>query len=202
MTTGGKNMTDYEKITSLVSWERQTRIRYAFEDLKNCYWEDATVTTSWSQGAAGNYIDGSKGRQPDTEHPILNRTGNPIVHQNGNRAYTELPSTTIRWISVNGKEAVLVSYMRLIYSTECRNGEWKISDMCAINEGDTLNPVVAGEDLQIDHAKLNKFRHAYRNLAYVRSLNEIEMSDDLLGIDRPEEVDRLYQQKEEWLKEA
>lgn len=195
-------MTDYEEIISLVNWERQTRIRYAFDDLKNCYWEDATVTTSWSQGAAKNYIDGSRGREPDTEHPILNRTGNPIVHQNGDRAYVELPSTTTRWIQVNGKEAVLVSYMRLIYSVERRNGEWKISDMCAINESDTLSPVVAGEDLKIDHAKLNTFRHAYRNLAYVRSLRGIKMGDDLLGIDRPEEVDKLYQKKDAWLKEA
>lgn len=195
-------MTDYEEIVSLANWERQTRIRYAFDDLKNCYWEDATVTTSWSQGAAKNYIDGSRGREPDTEHPILNRTGNPIVHQNGDRAYVELPSTTTRWIQVNGKEAVLVSYMRLIYSMERRSGVWKISDMCAINESDTLSPVVAGEDLQIDHEKLNTFRHAYRNLAYVRSLRGIKMGDDLLGIDRPEEVDKLYEKKDEWLKEA
>lgn len=196
-------MTDYEKIVSLVNWERQTRVRYLFSDLKNCYFDDATVTTSWSQGAAKNYINGSEGRKPDTEHPILNRTGNPIVHQNGKRAYVELPSTTTRWIKVNGKEAVLVSYMRLIYSVECRDGEeWKISDMCAINEGDTLNPVAAGEDLQIDHEELNQFRHAYRNLAYVRKLNGIHMSDDLLGIDRPEEVAKLYEKKDAWLNEG
>ena len=194
-------MTDYEQIVALVSWERQARVRHLFGALQDCYWEDATVTTSWTHGAANNYLNGSEGRLTDPEHPIINRTGNAIVHQNGTRAYVELPSTTTRWLTVNGKEAVLSSFMRLIYSVERRDGVWKIFDMCAINEGDTLNPVIAGEDLQIDAKLLKSCRHSYRYLAYLRRLAGGTVSDDLVGIDRPDGVAKLYQEKENWIAE-
>lgn len=194
-------MTDYEKLVSLVNWERQARVRHLFTALKECYFEDATVTTSWTKGNASNYLNGSEGRNTDTEHPIINRTGNAIVHQNNNRAYIELPSTTIRWIDVNGTVAVLESYMRLIYSAECRENEWKLTDMCAINEGDTLRPAIPGEDLHINPEDLKGLRHSYRNLAYIRKLNGIYMSDDLVGIDRPDGVEKLYQEKENWIHE-
>lgn len=195
----GKTMTDYEKIVSLVNWERQARTRH-LPDLKDCYFEDATVTTSWTRGPASNYLNGNEGSVIDAEHPVINRTGNAIVHLNGNRAYVELPSTTTRWMDVNGKIAVLESYMRLIYSVEKRNGEWKIVDMCSINEGDTLSPAVVGEDLKINPDDLKQFRHSYRYLAYIRSLRGIKMSDDEFGIDRPETVNKLYEEKEEWIK--
>lgn len=195
-------MTDYEKIVSLVNWERQARVRHLFDELKKCYFEDATVTTSWTSGAAKNYLNGSEGRTVDSEHPIINRTGNAIVHQNGSRAYVELPSTTIRWIDVNGTAAVLESYMRLIYSVERRESEWKIVDMRSINEGDTLRPAVSGDDLHINPNDLKEFRHSYRNLAYIRKLNGVTMSGDLLGIDRLDDVDKLYAEKEKWIHEA
>lgn len=191
--------TDYEKIVSLVNWERQARTRH-LPDLKDCYFEDATVTTSWTRGPASNYLNGNEGSVIDAEHPVINRTGNAIVHLNRKRAYVELPSTTTRWMDVNGKVAVLESYMRLIYSVEKRRGEWKIVDMCSINEGDTLTPAVIGDDLKINPDDLKQFRHSYRYLAYIRSLRGIKMSDDEFGIDRPEDVNKLYQEKEKWIK--
>lgn len=194
-------MTDYEKIISLVNFERQARVRHLFDKLKDCYFADATVTTSWTSGKANNYLNGSEGRNTDSEHPIVNRAGNPIVHQNKTRAYVELPSTTIRWYDLNGTDIILESYMRLIYSVECRDGVWKIVDMESINEADAIRPVVPGKKIEIDEEKLKTFRHSYRYLAYLRSLKGIKVSDNLYGIDRPDEANKFYENRENWIHE-
>lgn len=85
--------------------------------------------------------------------------------------------------------------MRLIYRVELREDEWKISDFRSIYESDTLRPEIPGTDLHLDPAELAKLRHAYRYLAYV----DDDVSPDLPGIDRPDEVKKLYEELEQWL---
>lgn len=133
---------------------------------------------------------------------IINRVGAPAVQVAGQRGFAELYSTTTRWIPVNGVEAVLTSFMRLLYRTEERQGVWKISAMSAINEGDTLEAAVPGTDLGVDPGALAALRHSYRFLAYTRSLDGIAVSQDLLGVDRPDEVNAIYAAVAEWLEGA
>ena len=130
---------------------------------------------------------------------IINRLGPAVVHQKKDRAVVELPSTTTRQIQVNGEEAVLDSYMRLIYRVECREGIWKIADLCAINEFDTLQPLIAGTDLHINPEHLKGLRSSYRFLAYTRNQAGGKERQDLYGIDRHEEVDALYAEAFAWL---
>lgn len=89
--------------------------------------------------------------------------------------------------------------MRLLYRAEERQAAWKISAMSAINEGDTLEPAVPGTELGVDPAALGGLRHSYRFLAYTRSLDGIAVSQDLLGVDRPDEVHAVYASVAEWL---
>lgn len=191
-------MNNYDEISQLVQWERQSRVRYLADDLANCFFPDATVTTSWTSGPAQAYLSGGQKRKPSSRYPILNRLGPAVIHQNGNRAVVELPSTTTRWIMVNGEEAVMDSYMRLIYRVECRDGVWKIVDMTGINECDTLQPAIPGTDLHINPKDLEGLRVSYRYLAYLRILEGREVSDDLLGTDRPEEIDKIYADAFAW----
>lgn len=88
--------------------------------------------------------------------------------------------------------------MRLIYRVEMREDTWKISDFRSIYESDTLKPEIPGTDLHIKPADLSGLRHAYRYLAYV----DENVSPDLPGIDRPDEVGRLYEDLEHWLAQA
>ena len=177
---------DLAELIQLTAKERQYRVTRQMDKLAALYFEDATVTTSWNGGNAKTYFGGGAAMAVDTEHPIINRTGTPVVYLHGDKAIVELPSTTTRWIPVNGEEAVLDSYMRLVFRCEFRAGRWGFVNMASVNEGDTLTPVIAGRDLGIDADLLRLFRHSYRYLAYTRNLNGIQMSDDLLGIDHPE----------------
>ncbi|MCO4252132.1 nuclear transport factor 2 family protein [Pseudarthrobacter raffinosi] len=186
------------EISEVVLRERQSRVRMLSDELMACFHEDATVETSWSQGSAAAFVAGAATRSADSG-PILNRVGPPVIRVSGRRGFVELPSTTTRWIPVNGTEAVLVSFMRLLYRVENRGGTWKISSLHAVNEGDTLDPAVSGTSLGIDPDSLSGLRHSYRFLAYTRVLEGIEVSQDLYGIDRPEELTALYDDAAAWL---
>ncbi|WP_127848987.1 nuclear transport factor 2 family protein [Lacticaseibacillus hulanensis] len=193
-------MSDIEAISQLVLWERQARGRGLNDELANCYWEDGTVTTSWSTGNARATFVGQRPVDYATSLPLVGRYAAPIVHLNGNRAYAELPSTTKHWVNLDGEIAIVESFMRLIYCVEKRNGEWKISDMTAIDEADTIAPEIPGTDLHIDAKLARSLRSSYRYLAYTRIKAGGKIGQDGIGIDRPETVKPVYDRAENWIK--
>jgi hypothetical protein len=200
MTTSslGVAVDDVSEVSQLVLRERQSRVRGLTVELLACFHEDATVETSWMRGSAQAFAAGGAQRSAGSG-TIVNRVGAPAVRVCGHRGFAELYSTTTRWIPVNGVEAVLTSFMRLLYRAEERQGVWKISAMSAVNEGDTLEPAVPGTDLGVDPAALAGLRHSYRFLAYTRSLDGTAVSQDLLGVDRPDEVNAVYASAAQWL---
>jgi hypothetical protein len=200
MTTSslGVVMDDVTEVSRLVLRERQSRVRGLSAELLACFHEDATVETSWMRGSARAFAAGGAERTAGSG-TIVNRVGAPAVQVCGQRGFAELYSATTRWIPVNGVEAVLTSFMRLLYRTEERQGAWKISALSAINEGDTLEPAVPGTDLGVDPAAVAGLRHSYRFLAYTRSLDGTAVSQDLLGVDRPDEVNAVYASVADWL---
>jgi hypothetical protein len=191
-------MDDVTEVSRLVLRERQSRVRGLSAELLACFHEDATVETSWMRGSARAFAAGGAERTAGSG-TIVNRVGAPAVQVCGQRGFAELYSATTRWIPVNGVEAVLTSFMRLLYRAEQRQGAWKISAMSAVNEGDTLEPAVPGTDLGVDPAAVAGLRHSYRFLAYTRSLDGTAVSQDLLGVDRPDEVNAVYASVAEWL---
>lgn len=194
-------MNDISEISQLALRERQARVRGLADELQACFHPDATVTTSWSSGSAAAFVAGACSRDTARTGAILNRVAPPVVHhEGGDRAVVELPSTTTRWIPVNEVEAVLSSYMRLVYRVERRDSGWRISDLTAINESDTLEPAIPGSDLQINLSALEGLRPSYRWLAYTRSLEGGTVSDDLHGIDHPETVDTVYSEAFSWMR--
>jgi hypothetical protein len=200
MTTSslGVLVDDAAEVSRLVLRERQSRVRGHSAELLACFHDDATVETSWMRGGARAFAAGGAQRSASSD-TIINRVGAPAVQVRDQRGFAELYSTTTRWIPVNGVEAVLTSFMRLLYRAEQRQGAWKISAMSAINEGDALEPAVPGTDLGVDPAALAGLRHSYRFLAYTRSLDGIAVSQDLLGVDRPDEVNAVYASVAQWL---
>jgi hypothetical protein len=188
------------ELTQLVVRERQSRVRRLADQLRDCFHPDATVTTSWLQGSAEAFVSSAEGGSPASRRTILSRLGPPLVHHWGLRAVVELPSTTTRSVSVHGVEAELTSFMRLIYRAERRDGAWRISDLTAVNEWDTLHPAVPGAGLRIDADAVAGLRHSYRWLAYTRSLEGETLSADLFGIDRIDAVNALYEAAFTWLR--
>ena len=193
-------MTDYEAINNLIVSERLYRVSHRDEKLAECYAEDAKIHTSWQSGGVNSFV-GQHPAESATENFNVNRCGGALIHQNKNRAFVEYPSTTIRSLKVNGIDAILTSYMRLLYRVEKRGGVWKIVEMTSINEADELKPVIPGTDLKINPDDVKKLRISYRWLAYTRINAGDKIGDNLLGVDKPDEVQKIYKDAETWLNE-
>ena len=194
-----RNQNAYNEIHKVVVSERQTRIRHAYDELADCYWPDATVATSWTKGSIKDFLAGNNNRaEASSDEVIVGRNGAPVIHIHGNRAWVELPTTAQHWIRVNGEQAIWTSYMRLIYRVEKRDGKWKIADMTSVFEKDMLNPVIPGTDLHINPNDLVGLRPSYMWMAYVRTAAGGHVADDMLGIDRPDDIARLYQETRDW----
>ena len=66
-------------------------------------------------------------------------------------------------------------------------------------ERDELRPVHAGEVLPVDVAQLAGLRPSYRFLTWIQSTRGVTVSQDLLGDDRPAELDAFHQGETAWL---
>lgn len=191
---------DYNSIHNVVVMERQTRIRHAYDELADCYWPDATVATSWTRGTIADFLAGNNNRtEASDDEVIVGRNGAPVIHINGNRAWVELPTTAQHWIHVNGERAIWTSHMRLIYRVEKRDGKWKIADMTSVFEKDMLSPVIPGTDLHINPMDLSGLRPSYMWMAYVRKATGGNVDDNLIGTDRPADIERLYRETLAWV---
>ena len=122
-----------------------------------------------------------------------------MIKINGRKAFVEYPSTTTRTVTVNGVEAVLTSYMRLLYRVEKRGDAWKIVDMFSLNEADELAPVIPGQDLKINPDDVKDLRVSCRWLAYTRKAAGGQVDDNMPGTDRPEDVKKIYDEAYSWL---
>lgn len=189
---------DYSLISQLVAKERQYRVRHD-PKLADCYYSDAMVTTSWQKGDLQSFLHGES-KEVDHRFPIVCNVSTPVIHLNGKKAYVELPTNTRMRMVVHDILVEIESFRRLIYRVEKRHDNWKISSMISINESDNLRPVIPGQVLKVDPKRLSKYRMSYQFLSYVWEEAGGQISHDLLGIDRPKEVEKIYQDAEKWLK--
>ena len=196
---GFANSMDYEKINQLIIGERLYRVTQRTDEHKNCFAENAIIRTSWQSGNVNSFV-GQHPAENSTENFNVNRCGGALIHLNDSRAFVEYPSTTIRSVKVNGVDAILTSYMRILYRVEKISDEWKIIEMISINEADELHPTIPNQDLKINPNDIKNLRVSYRWLAYVRKNSGGEISDNLLGTDRPDEVKKVYDESFAWLK--
>lgn len=68
--------------------------------------------------------------------------------------------------------------------------------MTSVFEMDKLSPVIPGTDLHVNSEELKGLRRSYLWLSYVRICAGGSVSNDLLGIDRPDEVQKIYEKNE------
>ncbi|MBE6422444.1 nuclear transport factor 2 family protein [Succinivibrio dextrinosolvens] len=191
-------VSDYDAVHKLVVSERIYRVTHRNAELAECYSDDAQIHTSWQSGGKDSFV-GKTTVESAEALPIVNRCNPPLINLKGNKALVEYPMTTTREVRVNKELAVLTSYMVLIYRIEKRNDVWKIIDMYTINEYDTLSPVIPGTDLHIDYEQIKNYRPSYRWLTYVRKLAGGNISDDLVGTDQPDAVNKIYDSGNKWL---
>jgi hypothetical protein len=190
-------MGEIEELTQLVVRERQGRDRGWWTQMRDCFHPDAIVRLSWFEGSADEFVASSKATN-DRGDRASHRLAPPVVDVNGARAVVELPMIVEFRTVVDGVEADLASFGRLLYRAESRAGDWRIARLDAIYERDTLTPAIPGAHLTIDTDELAGFRPAYRLLAYHLSRRGYTIAQDLYGDDQPEQLAELYRSAHQW----
>lgn len=191
---------DISAITQVVLRERQARDNGWWDRMLATYWPDSRVDVSWYHGDGPGFVAAS--RKASAGGVVgKHRLFAPIVDMRGQKAHVELGSRNWSQLQVDGKTVNLNANMRINYRLEKRNGEWRILSLQPIYEHSELTPDVPGETLTVPAADLKKYRQSYAALSWALTRKGLTMSQTEVGIDRPEDVNALYDAIERWLQE-
>jgi hypothetical protein len=192
-------VSDINEVTQLILHERQGRDRGWWQQMRDAFWPDSTVNLSWFTGSGPDFVARSEDMSGRGDRSV-HRIAAPVVHVHGDRAYAEAATAVEFQIDLDGVRADLISYTRLNYRLERRNGTWGVLSLDAIYERDTLAPKVPGQNIPIAPEVIKGRRPSYALLAYYLDRRGYRVGTDLLGDDQPARVDAFYAGLLAWLK--
>lgn len=192
-----ESLLDRMKIRELMEYERYCRDNGLYDEAAGCYSDDAQIHVSWFNGSAKEYWEKTKNAHSGgSKHKIFSTA----VFLNGDRAVAETQAMMLSpRITVQNCDMDMVSYVRIFARLEKRDGEWKIVYGDCIYERDELIPATPTSNTPDLSSKVKDYRESYRNLSYVLSLQGLSSGQDLPGDDKPETVQKLYDETSKWM---
>jgi SnoaL-like domain len=191
-------LSDITEITQLVLRERQGRDRGWWDQMGAAFLPDSTVNLSWFSGSGPDFVTGSRAMSRRGDRSVHRNTP-PVVHVHGDRAHAEVPTAVELQVEFDGVRAHLISYTRLNYRLVRRADGWRVLSLDAVYERDTLTPAIPGQRIVVDPEAVAELRPSYALLALYLRRRGYPVGADLLGDDRPEEVDAFYDRVRVWL---
>jgi len=198
-----EEMLDKMNIRELVEFDRYCRDYLLFKQEKTCWWDDGQVFATWFKGPIDEFLrlSGAKNKTP-SKHKI----NNTIVWLNGNRAIAEC-LCMITYRTKLGHELIdLHVWSRLHYRVEKRDGKWGLVYFEGIYEKDRIDPVFSDSKWCVPREELTKFRPVNWNMCFrLTNYNAdsfgggLENSEEWCGDDKPETIQRLYEESSIWL---
>ena len=130
-----------------------------------------------------------------------------MVWLKGNRAIAECICTIhFRTELVPGEPLDLVCWCRLHFRAEKREGKWGLVYFEGIYEKDRLDPIFSDSNWVVPREELRKFRPINWNMMYRLAKfsadpfgGGVENADNWAGEDKPETVQRLYEESSKWI---
>ena len=104
--------------------------------------------------------------------------------------------------NIQGVQCELSTDTQLLFSTEKIDGQWYIVRFESIYEQDRLIPVLPDATLSMDSQELSKYRQSYACMSYSMAQSGIAANQELAGRDRPESVEKIYQNLKAWLQDG
>ncbi|GIG79072.1 nuclear transport factor 2 family protein [Planotetraspora kaengkrachanensis] len=190
-------MDDVAELTQLVLHERQARDRGWWTRMNACFHPDSTVRLSWFAGGGPDFVAASREMSARGVR-FTHRLCPPVVHHYGDRAVVEMPAAIETRTDVDGVQADLSSFARLLYRAGRHSGSWAVVSLDAVYERDILLPALPGTRLDLDPAVFMAYRPSYRVLAYLFDRLGYRVADDLYGDDVPGPVEELYRSVFAW----
>lgn len=196
------NMLDREELFDLVRRERFARDQRRFDVMRACFHDDAYVRTSWYDGRGGEaYVEATRqwmrtaGTSKHWVFPAYAR----VV---GDRATVESPAMIFNRARLDGVEVDFHVFCRFFSRAVRVSGVWVLLSFEVLFERDIMRAVNPTEALPIDWTVLSSLRPSYRFLAYIQQSRGVKVNQELLGDDRPEQLDAFHAGEEAWLADA
>lgn len=171
-----------------------------FEKLRGCYTEDATMVTSWYDGAAKGFIDACvqmHARQP-SQGSAMHLIGGTTAEVADDRAFAETRITLLTRGTVHGCAVDVTVYGRFLDFLVKRDGKWLIDRREPIYDKDMLQPVSPREAPELDPAELAKQPQGFRHMAYVQSAAGLRINSTIPD-PKSEAEQSLYARGRRWL---
>ena len=195
-------MLEKHNITKLVEYDRYCRDTLRFDEQLKCYSEESTVRITWYNGDGRTFVERSKQMSRPSANGTYNsprhKLYNTFVWLNGDRAVAEAQCMMGGYNVVNGIEYHRIGWAKLLYRVAKEGGVWKIKGLDCIYERDMLIPVVPDPKAFVDPAEFEKYRKSYKCVSWLFDHNGLPCADDLPGDDKPETVQKLYDEVSEW----
>lgn len=79
------------------------------------------------------------------------------------------------------------------------DGVWYIVNFQSIYEKDTIIPVFPDGGFTIPTEEIEKYRPSYAGIIYLTKQKGGTVNEELAGIDRPDLVEKIYNETDKWL---
>ncbi len=190
-----ENVMNKANIKELLEFERFCRDNHLWDEMKKCYAADSVVNISWFQGSGEGFVDASSQMKGYAPHKIYNTE----IWLNGDKAVAIMMANIQMRIEMDGVPIELQTDAKLLFCTQKINGLWCIISFDSIYEKDALVPVYPSGQISVPIEELSTYRQSYACMIYNMKRTGMVPNMDLPGIDRPDLVEKLYSELDDWL---
>ncbi len=179
------------------------RDRGTWDGLLDCFHADAQILSSWFEGNAHEFINGSsdmmKSHNPaDSQKHVI---GNQHVNLNGDRAFADFYVTLNQRRQIDGYLFDFMTWSNVIDMHLRRDGQWRIIGRFTIYEKDRMDPHKRGEvpDSFFENMDLSPFPDALKYHCWRNVQGSGEMPAKGLAIEGTDRAKSIRKDVRTWL---
>ena len=193
------NGSDRGAISELINAWAYHRDRGNWEQLRDSFWPNGTISLSWFDGPFEQFVNSCR-EMAEKGSQGKHMVNQPFIKINGNRAVSEANFTLLARGGTGPLEIDLTTYGRFYDLLEKREGVWRILKRTAIYEKDRMDSVKPSLLFWIASLFINlkKYPKACRFLVFSLEKAGLEMANNIVE-DPSEELSLLYKEGDDWL---
>lgn len=193
-----EGLLDRAEIFYLVRFESLCRDIGDWEGLVGSYVPASPVRTTWFDGAIEDFANALKAKMA-AGGIARHRVFPAKLHQKGGRAICESPANISERLTLEGVQLDVMAHARFHSRLVLTEFGWRLNSFEAIYENDSVRPVNPADTLPLDWTMVNAMRPSYRFLAACDASRNHDVSQDLLGDDRPDVLEAFYLAERHWV---
>jgi hypothetical protein len=138
---GSNELEDRAAIAALINDWTFHRDQGAWDELRDIFHPDGTISLSWYDGSYAGFVEASSAVAKRSPTRTKHMTGAPRIQLRGDRALAETNIVIMLRAPTPAGEIDTTSYARLYDQVERREGRWRILRRTLIYERDRADPV-------------------------------------------------------------